>query len=156
MFMMTNKQLTPRVVKSATSLSEAPSMRFAVAARVVVEACHAEGIEVPAFRTPPKTKGIDRAIRRSELGSIVSVRIIGRPFLAVIADLVEGAVICNQFAGSQASSLRNVLWIQIVENLQVVETLLSDDVACNKDLAISPQQLKSANAIDEDKQFIAA
>ena len=154
--MMTNKPLTSRVVKSATSLSEAPSMRFAVAARVIVEACRAEGIGVPAFRTPPKTQGIDRAIRRSELGSIVSVRIIGRPFLAVIADLVEGDVISNQFVGRQASSLRNVLWSQIVENLQVVETLFSEGVVCNKELATSHKQLKSAEVIDEDKQFIAA
>ena len=154
--MMTTKPLTSRVVKAATSLSQAPSMRFAVTARVVVEACRLEGIEVPAFRTPPKTQGIDRAIRRSELGVIVSVRIIGRPFLAVVADLVEGAVICNQFVGSQASSLRNVLWTRIVENLQDAETLFSEELVSNKELATSHKQSKSAHGIDEDKQFIAA
>ena len=154
--MMTTKPLTSRVVKAATSLSEAPSMRFAVTARVVVEACRQEGIDVPAFRTPPKTQGIDRAIRRSKLGVIVSVRIISRPFLAVVADLVEGAVICNQFVGSQASSLRNVLWTRIVENLQDAETLFSEELVSNKELATSHKQSKSAHGMDDDKQFIAA
>jgi hypothetical protein len=71
-------------------------MRFTGAARRVAAAARGAGLVVPAFRAPPRVPGADRTLRRRPDGGLtVAVRVHGRPFGAVVADLVAGVVAAN-------------------------------------------------------------
>ena len=48
--------------------------------------------------------------RRSDGGSTVSVRLRGRPWLAVLGDMVEGVVVTNDLTGAAADRARGALW----------------------------------------------
>jgi hypothetical protein len=54
--------------------------------------------------------GVDRTIRRRAEGAIVSVRMRGRPWLAVLSDMIEGVVVANQLAPPRSDRLRTELW----------------------------------------------
>ena len=71
------------------------SQSFAIVARVVSDAARGLGLTVPAFRAPPRIVGTDRTIRRRGDHVTVAVRVQGRPWGAIIADLVEGVIIAN-------------------------------------------------------------
>ena len=86
------------------------ALRFAETARVLSNAARACGAVAPGFRSPPKSLGRDRSIQRSTSGPMVAVRLRGRPFVAVQADLIEGVVVVNDLRGSQAEELRRELW----------------------------------------------
>jgi hypothetical protein len=80
---------------------DATSLRFADAARILAEACRRRGLEPPAFRSPPARPGVDRTLRRQpEGGAVVAVRVRGRPYADVAADLVEGVLAANRIAAS--------------------------------------------------------
>ena len=69
------------------------------------------GLQVPAFRTPPRVAGVDRTIRRALDGSVlVSVRSRGRAWPAVLADMIEGVVVANGLGRPEAAQARNELW----------------------------------------------
>lgn len=90
---------------------EATSLRFAAAARVLGHAARADGLVVPGFRSPPRLPGVERSLRRRPGGAAtVSVRVRGRPWLAVLADMVEGVVVANRLSGADADRCRTVLW----------------------------------------------
>ena len=55
--------------------------------------------------------GIDRSIRRRADDAIVSVRLRGRPWAAVLADMIEGVVAANGLAAPQSDRLRADLWV---------------------------------------------
>jgi len=40
----------------------------------------------------------------------VAVRLHGRPFVAVLADMIEGVLVANRLDGTQATRVRTVLW----------------------------------------------
>lgn len=40
----------------------------------------------------------------------MSVRLDGRPFGAVVADMVEGVVVANRLEGAEATRVRTALW----------------------------------------------
>jgi hypothetical protein len=87
------------------------SLEFARVARALAEAARAEGWRVPGFRSPPKLAGAERTVRRRrDGGSVVAVRIQGRPWPAVLGDLVEGVVVVNGLRGAEADRCRNLLW----------------------------------------------
>src|SRR5690606_29505396 len=93
---------------------EATPVRFAAAVRALGVAARAHGLTAPTFRSPPRTAGLDRSVRRRADGSaIVAVRRRGRPFSAVVADLVEGVVVANGLSGAEAGRARSVLWSAI-------------------------------------------
>jgi hypothetical protein len=97
-----------------TSLTEAgneelPAVRFAEAARGLGRAAHALGLDVPAFRCPPRVPGAARTLRRYPGGTVVAVRLRGRPFTEALADMVEGVLVANRIAESDAPRLRPVL-----------------------------------------------
>ena len=73
-----------------------PALRFADAARRLGAAAHEAGLNVPAFRSPPRVAGAARTIRRYPAGAVVSVRLRGRPFAEVVADMVDGVLAANQ------------------------------------------------------------
>ena len=94
---------------------ESSSFHFAVAARTIGSAARERGLTVPGFRSPPKVPGADRTIRRRPDGSAsVAVAVKGRPFQAVIADLIEGVVVINDLDGATATRVRTHLWEAVV------------------------------------------
>jgi hypothetical protein len=90
---------------------DASVVRFAEAARVLARAAHRAEVLVPGFRSPPRVVGVDRSVRRRGDGvSTVSVRVRGRPWAAVLADMVDGVVYANVLDGVEANRLRATLW----------------------------------------------
>lgn len=90
---------------------EATSIRFAAAARCLGRAARARGLRVPGFRSPPRIAGAERTLRRARSGSAtVAVVVKGRPWSAVLADLVDGVVAANGLRGTRAERTRTELW----------------------------------------------
>ena len=88
-----------------------PATRFADACAALVGAARGCGLEAPSFRSPPGIADAVRTVRRRpDGGVVVSVRHRGRPFMAVVADLVEGVVVANRLTGKEAIRARSVLW----------------------------------------------
>ena len=97
---------------------EASSLRFAAAARTLAEVARAAGLVVPGFRSPPRLDGVDRTLRRSVDPSgiesvTVSVRIKGRPWVSVLADMIDGVIVTNRLEGPTAGAARTVLWASV-------------------------------------------
>ena len=95
---------------------------FAVAARVLAGQAHRHGLKPPGFRSPPRVIGVDRSLRRINGGVVVSVLLRGRPFVAVLADMIEGVVVANRLVAREAEIVRTLLWAS-------VESLLVSDEA---------------------------
>lgn len=94
---------------------ESSSLHFATTVRIIGAAARARGLTVPGFRSPPKVDGAERTIRRRADGAAtVSVVVRGRPFQAVIADLIEGVIVTNELAGAEATRVRTHLWEAVV------------------------------------------
>ncbi len=88
---------------------QARALRFAATARALGEVARAHGFDAPAFRSPPRLEGRNRTIRRHASGAAtVSVVVRGRPWSAVIADMIDGFVACNH--SDDAERLRDLLW----------------------------------------------
>lgn len=83
---------------------------FANAARVLGVEARRRGLVAPGFRSPPRLVGVDRSIRRHPHGASVSVRVRGRPLVAVAADMIEGVVAANRLTPPQSDRLRADLW----------------------------------------------
>jgi hypothetical protein len=93
---------------------EATAVRFAAAVRALGTAARRQGLVVPAFRSPPRVEGADRTLRHRRDGTaVVAVRRRGRPFTAVLADLVEGVVVANDLDGVRAAGARSALWATV-------------------------------------------
>ncbi len=95
---------------------------FAVAARMLASQAHRHGLKPPGFRSPPRVIGVDRSLRRINGGVVVSVMLRGRPFVAVLGDMIEGVVVANRLVAREAEIVRTVLWTS-------VESLLVSDEA---------------------------
>ncbi len=90
---------------------EATSFRFASAARTLGQAARQRGLAVPGFRSPPRLAGAERTLRRrGDGGATVAVRMRGRPWVAVLADMIEGVIVANQLVGADATRARTALW----------------------------------------------
>jgi hypothetical protein len=90
---------------------EATSLRFAEAVRALALEARRHGLVMPGFRSPPRLRGVHRSLRRrADGGAIVAVALRDRPFSAVLADMVEGVVVANRLAGSEADQARTALW----------------------------------------------
>lgn len=89
---------------------EATSLQFATAARALATAARARDLVVPGFRSPPRLADAERSLRRWPGGATVAVRLHGRPFVAVLADMIEGVLVANRLDGTQATRVRTVLW----------------------------------------------
>jgi hypothetical protein len=87
-------------------VDDLPALRFTAAARGLGAAARAAGLAVPAFRCPPRLAGATRTIRRFPGGTVVSVRLRGRAFDDAVADMVEGVLVANRVAPSDAPALR--------------------------------------------------
>lgn len=90
------------------------SLRFAEAARLLGDATRRDGLRPPTFRSPPRVLGRDRSLRRRADGSVaVAVQLNGRPFVAVVADMIDGVVAANRLDGPAADQARRVLWVAV-------------------------------------------
>jgi hypothetical protein len=90
--------------------AETSAAEFAAAARSLTAEARRRGLIGPSFRCPPRLVGVDRTIRRRREGAIVSVRMRGRPWPAVLADMIEGVVAANRLASPQSDRIRTELW----------------------------------------------
>lgn len=82
---------------------------FSSAVRAVADEARRMGLAVPGFRSPPGMAGVDRTIRRRHGDVIVSVRLRGRPFADVVADVVEGVLVVNCVPRAQDLRVRRRL-----------------------------------------------
>ena len=94
-----------------TTPASASTVDFASAARSLTSEARRRGLVGPSFRCPPRLVGVDRSIRRRGGGAIVSVRLRGRPWPAVLADMIEGVIAANRLVAPQADRLRADLWL---------------------------------------------
>ena len=85
------------------------ALRFAHVARVLGAAARAGGLQVPAFRSPPRVAGTARTIRRYPGGAVVAVQIRGRPFADVVTDMIDGVIAANVLEGDTAARVRRML-----------------------------------------------
>ena len=92
------------------SAGSASTVDFASAARALTAAARRRGLLGPSFRCPPRLVGVDRTLRRQGEAVTVSVRIRGRPWVAVLADMIEGVVVANRLQPPQADRVRAELW----------------------------------------------
>lgn len=88
----------------------ASTVQFAAAARALAAAARRFGLAAPTFRTPPRLVGIDRTVRHHAQGGVVSVRLRGRPWAAVVADMIDGVVAVNRLDVRRANRARADLW----------------------------------------------
>ncbi len=87
------------------------ALDFANAARVLGREARRRGLVAPSYRCPPRIVGVDRSLRRLEAGRVVvAVQLKGRPWLAVLGDMIEGVVVANGLQPPQADRLRSELW----------------------------------------------
>jgi hypothetical protein len=97
---------------------EPTSLRFARIARSLTEAARAQGVRPPTFRSPPRRMGLTRTIqRRRDGGATVAVVLRGRPWPAVVADMIDGVVTHNGLTGARADRLRTALWAAVADAL---------------------------------------
>ena len=94
------EQLQQRAVVAPPA---ATTVQFAAAARALAAAARRFGLAAPTFRTPPRLVGLDRTVRRHANGGVVSVRLRGRPWAAVVADMVDGVVTVNRLDARRAN-----------------------------------------------------
>src|SRR6056297_1126974 len=95
---------------------ESPTLRFAATARILTEAAHRSGHRAPTFRSPPRVDGRMRTIRRHANGAAtVSLVLRGRPWSAVVADMIEGFVVVNDVDPVAGERLRDLLWATLDE-----------------------------------------
>ena len=91
------------------------AIRFAETARSIGRAARLRGLEVPTFRSPPGLVGVQRTIRRRGTSATGSVVVRGRPWAAVVADMVEGVVAANRLDSRRADTVRAALWMAVDE-----------------------------------------
>ena len=128
---------------AAGPVGELSSLRFAAVARELGQAARHRGMEVPAFRSPPRLPGVRRAIRREQDGSTtVSVMLRGRPAVAVVADMIDGMVAAAQLTEIEAGAVRDELWAAALPLVIVAPTPSTSGVAAT----VGPGSPRSAAA----------
>jgi hypothetical protein len=103
---------------------ETTAVHFAAAAKVLANAARLLDLEAPGFRSPPKVDGADRTLRGTGATAVVSVRLRGRPWPAVVADLIEGVVVANGLGGPAAGRARAALW-SALDDVGLVEDVVA-------------------------------
>jgi hypothetical protein len=91
-------------------MASSTSVDFALAVRAIGRELRRRGLHVPSFRSPPRLVGVTRTLRRVPTGVVVAVQLKDRPWVAVLGDMVEGAVVANELRPPHADRLRTDLW----------------------------------------------
>ena len=90
---------------------ESQSVQFGEAARSLASRARSLGLTSPVFKSPPRIVGVSRTIRHRPDGqAVVSVAFRGRPWNAVLGDMIEGILFVNELHGAPASRARDDLW----------------------------------------------
>lgn len=90
------------------------ALDFAHAAKALGREARRRGLVAPSFRCPPRVVGVARTLRRFENGgAVVAVQVKGRPWLAVLGDMIEGVIVANDLLPPQSDRLRNELWAAV-------------------------------------------
>jgi hypothetical protein len=105
------------------------TVMFADAAKVLAGVARSHGLAAPSFRTPPRTVGLDRTVRRTAQGGAVAVRVKGRPWPAVIADMIDGVIAVNRLPSPKASRVRADLWDAVLDRVADAVPVKSTRVA---------------------------
>lgn len=92
------------------AMESSSTAHFAHAARTLTREARRRGLIGPSFRSPPRQRGVDRTLRRRPGGAVVAVRLRGRPWPAVLGDMIEGVVAANDLPPPAATRLRTELW----------------------------------------------
>lgn len=108
---------------------EATTVHFATAARTLGREVRTRGLMVPGFRCPPRVLGADRTLRRFAGGATVAVRVKGRPWVAVVADMIEGVIVANQLTPPIADRLRGEMWLALGFTCEVMPAVPTPRVA---------------------------
>jgi hypothetical protein len=99
-------------------MEPANTSRFTAAARALAGAARSLGLVAPGFRSPPRVVGTDRTLRTGGGRVTVAVRVRGRPWIPVLADMVEGVVAANHLSGPAAARAREALWHAVAPGFQ--------------------------------------
>lgn len=95
---------------------ESQAINFGETARALANRARSLGLKAPVFRSPPRIVGVTRTVRvRDDGRAVVSVAYRGRPWPAVVADLIEGVVVVNELSGVTAARSRDDLWLPFAE-----------------------------------------
>src|SRR5262245_4988293 len=86
------------------------ALDFAHAARILAREARRRGLVAPSYRCPPRIVGVQRSLRRTGQGAVVAVQLKGRPWLAVVGDMIEGVVVVNRLQPPAADRIRTELW----------------------------------------------
>lgn len=107
-------------------MAESYSINFLKVIRTLERIAGQRGFVAPSFRCPPPSAKFQRSLKKLKDDKVVvSIVVRDRPWLAVLADIVEGFVIANN-SSEREPELRNLLWDSIASNdLQIVEHELS-------------------------------
>jgi len=95
--------------------TETFATRFGGTARSLGRASRLRGLDVPTFRYPPGLACVQRSIRRRSGSATIAVVVRGRPWGAVVADMVEGIVVANDLDPARADTVRAALWLALEE-----------------------------------------
>ena len=90
-----------------------PALRFATAARRLGAATRAAGLDVPAFRSPPRVQGAARTLRRYPGGAVVSVRLRDRTYVEVVDDMIDGVLAANRVSRESVPRLRKAFQLAL-------------------------------------------
>jgi hypothetical protein len=102
-------------------MEPATTYQFARAARALAGEARRAGLAAPSFRCPPRLTGVNRTLRRRGHSVVVAVRVRGRPWVAVLGDLIEGIVVANGLRGAEADRIRARLWEVVAPEVGTVE-----------------------------------
>lgn len=95
-------------------MESSTTTRFADAARILTREARRRDLVAPGYRCPPRLVGVDRTLRRRPAGGVVSVRVRGRPWPAVLADMIEGIIVINDLTPPRATRVRTELWEEVM------------------------------------------
>jgi hypothetical protein len=110
-------------------MQPATTLRFAEAARSLAREARRRGLVGPSYRSPPRLVGVDRTVRRRPDGAVIAVAVRGRPWVAVLADMIEGVVVANRLGPPHADRLRAELWEVMGPTADDADQLSRRDVA---------------------------
>ena len=69
---------------------------------------------------------MQRTIRRRRGVPTIAVRLRGRPWPAVVSDMIEGIVVGNGLSGARADRIRAALWLAIDNSTERVAEAVTD------------------------------
>jgi hypothetical protein len=90
--------------------SPGTTVEFSHAARMLAREARRRRLVAPSFRCPPRVVGVQRTVRRHAGGVVVAVQLRDRPWVAVVADMIEGVIVANRLTPPDSDRLRTDLW----------------------------------------------